>query len=126
MTEERRQKKWSAIAAGFIVLVLVVTLLALPSIQKYGAYEAPNGVPRLRNNIGRRVRIPEQSFVVLDKTHASGPHTGVLRYVGYRINDKSGFFDCELRLEAERAGDSTVHTGLSPEDIQQVKVIDEP
>ena len=61
--------------------------------------------------------------MVLGKNHTSGPHTGILRYIGYRLNDKAGFFDCEIHLDAEREGGSSVITGLSPEEVQQVKVI---
>ena len=126
MTEKEKRRIWPPILVGAILLLLVVGLLGIPSIRKYIAYEEPNAVPRLRENIGNRVQIPQQSFVVLGKTHTSGPYTGVLRYVGYRFNDKVGVFDCEIHLETEREGDSSVHTRLSPKEVQQVKVIDDP
>ena len=126
MTEKEKRRIWPWIVVGAIVLLFVLGLLGIPSIRKYRAYERATGVPRLRENIGKRVQIPQRSLVVLGKTHTSGPNTGVLRYVGYRFNDKAGFFDCEIYLEGEREGDSSVHTGLSPEEVHQVKVIDEP
>jgi hypothetical protein len=124
MTEKEKLRLWPAILIGAIVLLLVIGVLGIPSFRKYMAYKQATGVPRLRENIGKRVQIPQRSLIVLGETHTSGPDTGVLRYVGYRFNDKNGFFDCEVHLEAELPGDSSAHTGLSPDEVQQVKVIE--
>ncbi|GAF69571.1 unnamed protein product [marine sediment metagenome] len=126
MSEKAKRKIWPPIVVGLIVLALVLCLVAIPSVQKYRAYETPNGVPRLRKNIGKRVQIPKRSYVVLGKKQTRGPDTGVLTHVGYRFNNESGFFDCEVHIEEEREEDRSVCTGLSPEQVQQVIVIDAP
>jgi hypothetical protein len=125
MTEEEKRKMWPSIVGGVILLLLFVSPFAILTLRKYRAYEKPAAVPRLRENIGNIVVIPRQSFTVLGKTHTSGPNTGVLQYVGYRFNDRQGFFDCEIRLGAAEGGGTSVHTGLSPEEVLQVEVIGE-
>jgi len=126
MHERDKKRIWPSGVVGAVYVVLGLGLLGLPSLRKYSDYEGPTGVPRLRESIGKRVHIPQQALVAAGKVINCGPYTGVLRYVGYRFNDKLGFFDCEIGLEKEREEDTSVGTRLSPEEVRQVKVMDEP
>lgn len=126
MKEREKKRMWPSGVVRVVCAALGLGLLGLPSLRKYADYERPTGVPRLRESIGKRVHVPQQALVAVGKVINCGPYTGVLRYVGYRFSDKLGFFDCEIGLEKEREGDTSVGTGLSPEEVRQVKVMDEP
>ena len=108
-----------------MVTLVASLVLLIPSFRKYAEYERSACVPRLRANIGERVQLPEQTLHVLGRDVTRGPHRGVLKTVRYRFNDKAGLFDVEVSLEAQREGDASVWTGLSPAEARKVIVRDE-
>jgi hypothetical protein len=92
------------------------------SLVKFALYEQQDRAPRLRQAVGKTVEVPEQVWRVLGGEVRTGPDRGTLTYVGYRYNDKWGFFDLEVHLE----GESGVWTGLSPSEARRVEVVNGP
>ena len=76
--------------------------------------------PRLRQAIGKQVEIPWTSVVLVDGREIKFGGRTTLTYVGYRRNDKWGFFDLVIRYQ----GDSSGMRGLSPSEAAAIMVLD--